>query len=843
MKKFLLFIIFGQIFGDLINLETIEVTQTSDENFKTYKKSGQTSFISSDQISKNRGSSVADFLSQIPGVFTTNKRNSGAVTINIRGIQNENRVPFFIDGAMQSIPSWQGYAGSSTRTYIDPDLISSVSINKGGDVNVAGAIGGVVNAKTLSYEDIIKDGQDYGFLLKMGTMSNTKNKPSLYTRGGLRTKWIQECLTNDSGKCQKQTYDTKSNYQSKNLFHNLGKSFNGSLAFAKKWDNGDFVLAYARKLQGNYYAGKKGSTPKYKIDDKPHAPNKWGSIDNIEDDFVVGVNKNKWHIIGGKHKRYETYEEKVLLGKLIFEENPGYTYYRAGEEVLNSYQDNKSYLAKFNLYDDFNSFGISYLKYLSNFGELMPSQTSIRSDGALQGEGSEVEVDLISLEYKFNPQNDFVNLSLNSYFTQTDTSFFMPFIEDQVELSPETFHTIYDARYAYFQKSIQKGISLQNRSKFEIFDRNLILNYAISHSGEKLYQPKDKDIRIKKKNYPKDANGELYERNAKRDEFSHYVLANYEIFDDFSADLSFRQTITKTKDYNPLIEFLGYNPQGGLKIKKTYTPPLKHKSFDYSFGLNKKFQNLILYSKFSQISRAPSLFQLSRGYSQQNASGDNLASLKPEKARNLEIGANFYYDDKFGLKFAFFNNDIKDFLTRTNILKSDFMQTTNIKSALFRGFEGQMDFKGEIFYSQFGFTKIIKTKFCKAKNQLKNGDQVCFTGGISGSNISNSIPPKHTFYALLGAKIFDFDFGAKFSHFSERFVSIWDKDNSKGETNSAQWDSYNLIDLYADFIASKNLKIKARIDNLQNIYYLDANNMGLNPAPGRTFHLSFEYKF
>lgn len=54
--------------------------------------------------------------------------------------------------------------GSSDRTYIDSNLISSVNIEKGASAKASpfgsGAIGGTVNIRTLGTQDILQDGQN-----------------------------------------------------------------------------------------------------------------------------------------------------------------------------------------------------------------------------------------------------------------------------------------------------------------------------------------------------------------------------------------------------------------------------------------------------------------------------------------------------------------------------------------------------------------------------------------------------------------------------------------------------------------------------------------------------------
>ncbi|MFL1707182.1 TonB-dependent receptor domain-containing protein [Campylobacter sp. MOP7] len=817
---------------EIIDLQEVkvtgEVTSSGYDNtaLKSYTSAGSYSYLDETKISRFRGSSVGDFLSGIPGVMVGNKRNSGAISVNIRGIQNENRVPIVIDDSLQSIPSWQGYAGSSTRTFLDPDLISQVEIEKGPSLKAdgIGATGGVVRMNTISYKDISpKDSEkDWGFRFTLGTMSNTVKKPAYNTRGGYRTKWIEKCETNHSGLCKEQTYKPDARYSSKNPFSKLGNSYNTSLAFTKKWENADIVLGYAKKVQGNYFTGKHGPVPEIE------------TIQYRSYDLEVVPRKGRTPAV----------EEEVITGRLIFKNQDGYTYYRSGEEILNTSQDNESYLAKVNFYNEDHAVNLAYRGYRSKFGEMMPSLVSFRGDGALQGEGSEVKVDSYSSKYIFNPSNPYINLNISGYFTRSDSSNFTPFYEE---------YGHHDSRHAYFTLSKQYGININNKSIFELNENPLTLNYGISFSTERIHQPRNAQARVEKKGYPKDAIAPLYIRDAKRNEKSLFAWANYPLTDWLIADIGGRYINSKTIDYQPLVEFHGYHPDGKPIATKEYTPPIKNKGFSPIAMLTfEPTDEIQLYIKYAEAIRSPSLFQASRGFSMQSGDG-SLSTLKPEKQKNWEVGTNLLFNDYIkkdsviGFKFAFFNNYTKDYLTRTFTKKRGILQTTNIKSALYRGIEASSYFDMKSFYYQVGMTYYLKTKFCRKEAQkgVATDRQECFDGGVVDSNIGNTLPPKTTITATIGTRILakKLDIGARYSHYGKRIVSIFSPESPGGDTSSAEWKPYSLVDLYAHYKVNPNLTISATIDNLTNRYYLDANNQGLIPAPGRTLRLNLDYRF
>jgi Outer membrane receptor proteins, mostly Fe transport len=257
-----------------------------------------------------------------------------------------------------------------------------------------------------------------------------------------------------------------------------------------------------------------------------------------------------------------------------------------------------------------------------------------------------------------------------------------------------------------------------------------------------------------------------------------------------------------------------------------------------------------IYVKYAQAVRSASLFQASRGFSTQIVDYQTY-KLKPERQKNWELGTNLIFDDVggsdnvLGLKFAYFRNFTKDYLTRTNTRGR--LQTVNIKSALYRGYETSAYFDMRSFYTQIGVTHYIRTRFCRKPEQLGlvNDKTQCYNGGVSGSNIANTLPPKTTITTTLGFRFWGekLELGARHSYYSKRVVSIFSTNNSIGETNSAEWKPYALVDLFANYKISKDLIVSATLDNLTNRYYLDANNMGLNPAPGRTLRLNLDYKF
>ncbi|KAG1261313.1 hypothetical protein G6F65_014895 [Rhizopus arrhizus] len=196
-----------------------------------YRDSGSRVHLDRQQLERFRGQSIGDVLAGAVGVHTADVRNGGALDVNIRGLQGQNRVPVIIDGGQQAIDVYRGYAGVQQRSYLDPDLISAVSIEKGPSLaaNAASAIGGVVYMETLNVDDILDDGQDWGLRVRGGVADNSIDRTRVFK---------QVARGSDNRNSLRDPRD-----------------WNGSVAFAQRGEDWQLVAAYARRRQGNFFAG------------------------------------------------------------------------------------------------------------------------------------------------------------------------------------------------------------------------------------------------------------------------------------------------------------------------------------------------------------------------------------------------------------------------------------------------------------------------------------------------------------------------------------------------------------------------------------------------------------
>lgn len=796
--------------------------------------------IDGEEIRRRRGVSVADFLNGEAGVMSSNKRNGGSLSVNIRGVQDENRVPVSVDGVLQSIPSWQGYSGSSTRSFLDPDLLESVDIDKGPSMaaDAVGAVGGMVRAGTVDAEHIIKEGRDWGFRLRVGTMNNTVDEPALYTRGGYQTAWVEKCETNGSGLCREGSGQPVARYAS--AFPGF-KAFHGSLAFAKRWQNADLVLAYAQRRQGNYFVGRHGPVP------RPEQP----ELESGETLTVYSADKLAdflpAHVLNTCGFAYENtaaqlqrcYEDATIATVEKYRSlPPGATLYRAGEAALNTAHRSRSYLAKFNYRSGSHQAGIHYRRYESRFGEIMSSLLGFRGDGALQGEGSEITVDSVGANYRYRPANPWLDMQVSAYATRSDAANFTPLIG-------EYGHDLSE-RHAYFTLSKQAGINISNTSRLQLFDRPLWLQAGVSYSRERIEPPSDMAARVREKNYPDDAVGPNHVRDGLKQEWSAFVSGSYRFAPAWRLDAGLRYVGSRIRDFKPWAD-----PATGLptnhyqpSVNVSGTAPVVALSWEPSADTQ-------LYLRHARAVRPPSLFQVAKGFSAFLFQKERLP-LEAEYAQNWELGGRWQFDAGSGhrlkLRSAYFDNRINNYLTRVRVPARSggraTIQTDNIDSVRFRGIETELQWDSPRWYGRLAWTHYFSSRFCLKERHVSGTEPRCLSGNIANSNIGNHVPPRNSVSTTLGGRWLNgrAEAGVRYTFHSRRLVPTIGNP-STGVINSLEWKSYGIFDVYGSYRVNDDLSLHLGIDNVGNRYYLDANNMGLNPAPGRTVHLKMDWRF
>ncbi|QMT39903.1 TonB-dependent receptor domain-containing protein [Neisseria shayeganii] len=342
------------------------------------------------EIETYRGNSVSDLISGMVGVHSGDSRNSGAIDPNIRGVQGQGRIPVTVDGTEQSITVWRGYAGVNNRNYVDPNIISSVYVEKGPSLNreVRSGIGGAMAMKTIDADDIVPEGQKYGLEVRVETGNNsieplkniygnsvdyrTLSSPNDVTGGMWR-------LYFGKGDRQAQRFDGQNKFFGDRAFR---------IAAATKQENFDAMLAYAYRNKGNYFSGKNGG-----------------------EDYGQGKDPN------------------TPLSQIMTQNRDPYMpwialLYHPGGEVTNTSLNTRSWLGKFTLRPaEGHTLKLGLRHTHTRFGEVMPSRLGVTPDTfgtVLQWPEAWVKQQAYNLDWRWKPQDSrWIDLNASLWTTRT----------------------------------------------------------------------------------------------------------------------------------------------------------------------------------------------------------------------------------------------------------------------------------------------------------------------------------------------------------------------------------------------------------------------------------------
>lgn len=796
-------------------LNTIKVeSQRSKLKDKTYRESASVNIITQENIERFRGTSVGDIFQGTPGVLISENRNSGGLDINIRGMQGQGRVPVLIDGSRQETTVYRGYSGVSSRSYIDPDLIGNLQIIKGPAMVAqgTGATGGLVSVNTLSISDIVKPGELSGMRFRASGIGNTSSAPTAGTYAGYFIPGAPSRNSNDSSRIISSTnyrsdcrfpdycaqkflmpdqFAPTEGMERPNLF-NFG-SYATSLAGGKRFDWGDVVLAYAKRKQGTYHAGTKGSTPKLTI---------------------------------GEPDKLAWYTETPVTLEYI-------SRFRGGERIPNTNFASESWLLKASYYlPDDQSLEFSHIRYQSTYGEMMPSQ--IRSFGqARQWLDSDVLNKTYTARYRWQPvENDLIDLRTNVWHTNAVTKLNTPGV-GSIDIANNT------NRIDNYQRW---GLDITNSMRFFKWGE-MTLNYGFSNQWEDM----DTDT-------PEDEGVYAGSRNGTRQEFSAFTAFKWEFLPQWTLDTGIRYSKFKSKDNNPL-GLTTDNPacisngNGGClpvnyKNSNSGSAPLIAITWQPT-------KQLMVYLRHAEALRMPSLFESTTGWS-----GSPVLDilLKQEHAKNNEIGVSYVNKTLFNnqhqlrAKIAYFDNHVDDYITRTqpNAWEQrqqglDFFRLRNIDSVDLKGIELDVSYDATTWLAELKGTKYNHIQACNIGSFVRYH---CSNWGIPQSYINNMIPPNWHASLHLGARMMEqqLEFGLRATFMGKRH-SIPTYSAKPGFNPPVLWESYRLLDLYAKYQFNDQVTLDFTIDNVTDRYYLDALSLGLVPAPGRTARLGFNLQF
>lgn len=257
------------------------------------------------------------------------------------------------------------------------------------------------------------------------------------------------------------------------------------------------------------------------------------------------------------------------------------------------------------------------------------------------------------------------------------------------------------------------------------------------------------------------------------------------------------------------------------------------------------------YISYSQSFRPPTVLEaFFAGGLPGDGSPTNFApntSLRPERARTIEIGANISRDDVFTdndrlrVKVAAFQRDIDDFIVLGRVLAPDVADRTylgfvNLDGTMtLRGLEVEGNYDAGQFWIG-GSATWLEASWPQSTETFSNGTLT--TDGTIFATAGN-IPPRFKLTIDGGVHLLDqkLQLGARINHVTPTQSRLLDKEGNFTETT----DPYTTVDVYGSYRFNDNATLRMAINNVTDLNYIPA--AGSYNAPGRTFTAALNVKF
>lgn len=151
-----------------------------------YQTPDAVAVITREQINKRAPRHAADMLEETPGVYTAVDQRDPGLSVNIRGLQDYGRVNMNVDGMRQNF-NVNGHQHRNGVMLIDPEMVSSIEIDKGSQsmMGGAGVMGGIATFKTLEASDFLKDGKEFGGRIRAGSGIGEMGNGTYFNGGGV----------------------------------------------------------------------------------------------------------------------------------------------------------------------------------------------------------------------------------------------------------------------------------------------------------------------------------------------------------------------------------------------------------------------------------------------------------------------------------------------------------------------------------------------------------------------------------------------------------------------------------------------------------------------------------
>ncbi|MGR6656676.1 TonB-dependent receptor domain-containing protein [Pseudomonas mosselii] len=830
----------------------VAASELLDPQRDTYRAPRSTVHLSREDLDRFSTVSVGDMLKGVAGVQVGDSRNGGALDVNIRGIQGQSRVAVRVDGSEQAVDVYRGYGGTQQRSYIDPDLISSVTVNKGPSTR-SGAIGGSVEMKTIGVEDILVDGKDVGVRLT-GNLWNNGVEPEHRNRNA-RDEDLSAVPRDQRG----------------SLFGSKAES--GSAAFGYSLERFDLVAAYAHRNQGNYFSGKKGQD-RYRLydrdgDEQPSVANTYNAGEEVlnssseTDSYLL---KTTWrladdHTLDLGYRRFDGHMGEIMPSDIFRYGTAGIYQYPTSEIRIDTYTTRYHYLPEGNPWVDLTSrlwMTDSKTSTLSA-AWMAPKSQLYRTDRAWSRQDNRrIGGDLNNVSHFTTAHGDF-KLDLGGAFQLEDLQPQKSVVSTQhdinanrmlrdasrqefsfngnLEFKPTETLTLWGGgRYAHYQTKDNTVLAEARREEREM---RWITASSPGHWGSMMWFP--------------DQNGQYTDATDPR-------LNNGIVFENSNEPFNgvpFNESGATNVQVHPegvsnVVTGYDYTPQGKSRGG----------GFAPAFGINVEFlPDTFVYASYTEGLRLPSLFETSQG-TQQVTPGKHL---KPERSRSWEVGVSALRSDlltagdEASAKLAWFDNDIKNYITRYYDPSPGLwgqMTFSNTDSFHTRGLELQSHYDAGRVFADISATYYLMTETCDAafaaklrasanRYQRTHDTPDCTSGSYMGSYTNTQNPPRFSANLLGGMRFFDeaLTVGGRMTYSSGPTAQM-DKPWQTGATTpQIDYRSVALFDLFLKYKLLEHTELNVSVQNLTDRYYLDPLAQSFMPAPGRTWRVGMVARF
>ncbi len=760
-------------------------------------------YISRQQIDLVPPSAPGDIFRTVPGVFSAASNDGNSINVNIRGAQGLNRVRTMVEGTQQETTGNRGYAGSDQRSYVDTEFIGGVEISKGPGSGPfgAGTTSGIVNVRLLDADDLVPEDSNFG----------------LRIRGGVGSSRVRPTCKEDSesADCSVRPRGADPELRSSGGNFFTDDNWFGSIAGAYRSDRFELVLGYARREEGNYFAGENGS-----------------------DSFKVRGNR----------------------GDLVEQR---FSVIGPGEEVSNTSDRTKSALFKGTLrFDGGHSLHAGATYYSSQFGMAFP--TNLVTFPPSQTRLNDVESKRGWLRYQWDSDSDLINFQANVWGTKIDEQGELRQAPQENESwGGEIWNTsivdtglgelsmVYGAEYSRSNGIITEDVLL-NRTDFtpglppvvtnngsaptfdgtrEVFGSYFNAAYRPTHwltlSGGVRYD------RFKGSSTTTTSRGDAQVDDdalaAERNRLWDALFAAEERCDDLFPDVG-AVIACYAAEVDPLETEINELPgrtdefRTGTQEIVTQRDESSADRFSPNFGVMvEPLDGFQVFGRYAEGFRALSLVELGQSF----GFGPGFdPDLEPEVLKTWEFGFNyldnglFFANDALRSKVVYFHNDYDNFIGRP----FEGAPFENYDDISISGIETALSYDmGRV------FADLNLSYYTELPDDVRT--------------IASLEQPEYSGSLTAGTRWLDESLvlGGRATFFDERRPE--DGDELGPVDVTTYWASNTIFDIFGSYRFNDHLSVNFSIENLLDEYYVPPLYVNRMPAPGRTARISATIQF